>query len=122
MKKKKAAPKKKKKVVKKKAKKKAVKKKKAAPKKKKKKSSRKPNPAFVKPFAASAALEKVVGSKSISRPQATKKIWEYIKRHKLQDPKNRRNINLDDKLKGVFGNKRQINMLEIPKALGKNLK
>jgi upstream activation factor subunit UAF30 len=123
---KKAAKKAAKKPVKKAAKKAAPKKKaakKAAPKKKaaKKKSARKPNAAFMKALTPSAALSAVVGSKAIPRTEAVKKIWVYIKANKLQDQKNRRMINADDKLKVVFGGKSQVSMFDMAKHLSKHL-
>ncbi len=116
---KKAAPKK--------AAKKAVKKaapKKAAPKKKaaKKKSARKPNAAFMKALTPSADLAAVIGSKPLPRTEAVKKIWVYIKANKLQDAKNRRNINADAKLKLVFGGKAQVSMFDMAKHLSNHLK
>ncbi len=124
---KKAAP---KKAVKKAAPKKAAKKaapKKAAPKKAakkaapKKKSARKPNAAFMKALTPSAALGAVIGTKGVPRTEAVKKIWDYIKKNKLQDPKNRRMINADAKLKVVFGGKAQVSMFDMAKHLAKNL-
>lgn len=118
--KKKAAKKAAKKVAKKPAAKKAVKK--AAKKKPaKKKSARKPNAAFMKALTPSAALGAVVGTKALPRTEAVKKIWTYIKANKLQDSKNRRNVNTDAKLKAVFGNKGQVSMFEIAKYLSKHL-
>ena len=116
---KKAAPKK--------AAKKAVKKaapKKAAPKKKaaKKKSARKPNAAFMKALTPSADLAAVIGSKPLPRTEAVKKIWVYIKANKLQDAKNKRNINADAKLKLVFGGKAQVSMFDMAKHLSNHLK
>jgi upstream activation factor subunit UAF30 len=108
----------KKKVAKKPAKKKVAKKKTAA----KKKSKRKPNPAFMKPMTPSADLAAIVGSKPLPRTQVTKKIWEYIKKHKLQDPANRRNINADAKLKPIFGGKKTVSMFEMTKLVNKHLK
>ena len=114
---KKAAP---KKAVKKAAPKKAAKK--AAPKKvAKKKSARKPNAAFMKALTPSAALGAVIGTKGVPRTEAVKKIWDYIKKNKLQDPKNKRMINADDKLKVVFGGKAQVSMFDMAKHLAKNL-
>jgi upstream activation factor subunit UAF30 len=115
---KKAAPKKKvaKKAAKKPAAKKVAKKKPA-----KKKSARKPNAAFMKAMTPSAALAAVVGAKPLARTEAVKKIWGYIKANKLQDTKNKRNVNTDAKLKAVFGGKAQVSMFEIAKYLGKNL-
>jgi upstream activation factor subunit UAF30 len=97
--------------------------KKAAPKKKaaKKKSARKPNAAFMKALTPSSALAAVVGSKAIPRTEAVKKIWVYIKANKLQDSKNRRMINADDKLKPVFGGKSQVSMFDMAKHLSKHL-
>jgi chromatin remodeling complex protein RSC6 len=118
---KKAAP---KKAAKKAAPKKAAKKaapKKAAKKVAKKKSTRKPNAAFMKALTPSAALAAVVGAKPLARTEAVKKIWGYIKANKLQDSKNRRNVNTDAKLKAVFGGKGQVSMFDIAKYLGKNL-
>ncbi len=116
---KKAAPKKaaKKKVVKKAAPKKAAKK--AAP---KKKTARKPNAAFMKAMTPSADLAAVVGAGALPRTEVTKKVWAYIKKHGLQDAKNRREINADDKLKKVFGGKGKVNMFEMTKLVNKHLK
>ncbi len=110
----------KKKVVKKKAKKKVVKKK--AKKKVAKKKKRKLNPALMKTMKASDKLSAVIGAKSVTRQKAIKYFWNYVKKNGLQDSKNRRNINLDDKLKQIFGNKKQIRMFDVPGGLGKHLK
>lgn len=97
--------------------------KKAAPKKKaaKKKSARKPNAAFMKALTPSAALGAVIGTKPVPRTEAVKKIWVYIKANKLQDSKNKRMINADDKLKPVFGGKGQVSMFDMAKHLAKHL-
>jgi upstream activation factor subunit UAF30 len=96
--------------------------KKAAPKKAaKKKSARKPNPAFMKPLTPSPALAAVVGSAGMPRTEVVKKIWVYIKKNGLQDSKNRRMINADDKLKAVFGGKSQVSMFDMAKHLAKHL-
>ena len=99
-------------------------KKKAAKKKPAKKAAakRKPNAAFMKPMMPSAALGAVIGAKAMPRTEITKKIWDYIKKNKLQDTKNRRNINADDKLKEVFGGKKQVSMFEMTKLVNKHLK
>ena len=83
---------------------------------------RKPNAAFMKPMNPSAALGAVIGSSAMPRTEVTKKIWGYIKRNGLQDKKNRRNINADDKLKPVFGGKSQVSMFEMTKLVNKHLK
>ncbi len=115
----------KKKVAKKATKKKATKKKvaKKATKKKaaKKKTKRKPNAAFMRPLTPSSALAAVVGTSPLPRTQVVKKLWQYIKRHDLQDPKNRRNILADTKLKPVFG-KNCVSMFEMTKLISKHLK
>ena len=96
--------------------------KKAAPKKAaKKKSARKPNAAFMKALTPSPALGAVVGTKALPRTEAVKKIWEYIRKNKLQDSKNKRMINADDKLKPVFGGKSQVSMFDMAKHLSKHL-
>jgi SWIB-domain-containing proteins implicated in chromatin remodeling len=98
-------------------------KKKAAPKKKaaKKKSARKPNAAFMAPLQPSAQLGEVVGAKPLPRTEIVKKIWEYIRKNKLQDSKNRRMINADAKLRPIFG-KDQISMFELAKVVNKHVK
>ena len=88
----------------------------------KKKTARKPNAAFMKPVQPSAALSEVVGSKPIPRTEVTKKLWMYIKKNKLQDPKNKRMIKGDPTLKTVFGGKGVVNMFEMTKLVGKHLK
>ncbi|HLP12214.1 MAG TPA: SWIB/MDM2 domain-containing protein [Flavobacteriales bacterium] len=88
----------------------------------KKKSARKPNAAFMKPLTPSATLAAVIGNKPAPRTEVVKQIWNYIKKHGLQDKKNRRMINADDKLKAVFGGKSQISMFELAKVLSKHVK
>jgi upstream activation factor subunit UAF30 len=83
---------------------------------------RRPNPAFMKPMQPDAALGAVVGTKAIPRTEVTKKIWAYIKRNGLQDKKKKTNINADDKLKAVFGGKKQVTMFEMTKLVNKHLK
>lgn len=97
--------------------------KKAAPKKAKKSGAkRKPNAAFMKPMTPTAALAAVIGSSPMPRTEVTKKLWAYIKRNGLQDSKNRRNINADDKLQDVFGGKKQVSMFEMTKLVSRHLK
>jgi upstream activation factor subunit UAF30 len=85
-------------------------------------SKRKPNAAFMKPVQPSQALAQVIGDKPIPRTEVTKKLWAYIKKNQLQDPKNRRMIRADDALKPVFGGKPTVNMFEMTKLVGKHLK
>ena len=95
---------------------------KKAPAKKKAASKRKPNAAFMKAMQPDAALSAVIGGSPMPRTEVTKKIWNYIKRNNLQDTKNRRNINADDKLRDVFGGKKQVSMFEMTKLVNKHLK
>src|SRR5437762_1089280 len=90
--------------------------------KKKAGAKRKPNAAFMKPMNPSAMLAAVIGSNPMPRTEVTKKIWLYIKKNNLQDKKNRRNINADEKLKPVFGGKAQVSMFELTKLVNKHLK
>ena len=83
---------------------------------------RKPNAAFMKPMTPSGPLAAVVGSSAIPRTEVTKKIWGYIKRNSLQDKKNKRMINSDEKLKPVFGGKSQVSMFEMTKLVSRYLK
>lgn len=74
----------------------------------------------MKPLTVSDKLAAVIGSKPVPRTQAVKLIWKYIKKHDLQNPKNRRNILADAKLKAVFG-KGEVTMFELAKILNKHL-
>jgi chromatin remodeling complex protein RSC6 len=100
--------------------------KKAAPKATKKaaapkvKKARKPNAAFMKALTPSATLAEIVGNKPLPRTQVVSKIWEYIKKHNLQNPKNKRNILADDKLAKLFG-KKEVTMFELAGIVGKHL-
>ncbi|PIR69319.1 MAG: hypothetical protein COU47_03915 [Candidatus Niyogibacteria bacterium CG10_big_fil_rev_8_21_14_0_10_46_36] len=69
----------------------------------------------------SSDLEEVVGAGPMPRSEVVKKLWEYIKKHNLQDPANKRNINADDKLKKVFGGKGTVNMFEMTKLVSQHL-
>ena len=85
------------------------------------KKKRKPNAAFMKPMNISDELAQVVGSKPIPRTEVTKKLWVYIKKNKLQDTVNKRNINADANLKAVFGGKKKVSMFEMTKLVSKHL-
>ena len=85
------------------------------------KSARKPNAAFMKPMTPSPALAAIVGSKPIPRTEVTKRLWAYIRKNKLQDPKNKRMIKADALLKVVFGGKSTVNMFEMTKLVAKHL-
>jgi chromatin remodeling complex protein RSC6 len=86
------------------------------------KKKRKPNPAFMKPMQPDAQLSAVVGDRPMPRTEVTKKIWDYIKKNNLQDSKNKRMINADEKLKSVFNGKRQVSMFEMTKLVNGHLK
>ncbi len=88
----------------------------------KKAAPRKPNAAFMKPLTPSSELSAVVGASPMPRTEVTKKVWDYIKKNKLQDATNKRNINADDKLKAVFGGKKQVSMFEMTKLIAGHLK
>jgi len=90
---------------------------KAAPRKK-----RAPNPAFMRPMQPDDALAAVVGSGGMPRTEITKKLWAYIKKNNLQDAKNKRMINADDKLGRVFNGKKQVSMFEMTKLASKHMK
>jgi chromatin remodeling complex protein RSC6 len=95
-------------------------KKRVAKKSARKATKRKPNAAFMKAMNPSATLAEVVGSKPLPRTEVTKKLWAYIKRHGVQDKKNRRNINADAKLRPIF-KKDQVSMFEMTKLVSKHL-
>jgi len=85
------------------------------------KSARKPNPAFMKPVQPDDTLAKIVGSKPLPRSEVTKKIWDYIKKNKLQDAKKKTLINADAALKPIFGGKKQVTMFEMTKHVSGHL-
>lgn len=86
-----------------------------------KKAARKPNPAFMKALTPSAALAAIVGDKPLPRTEVVKKMWDYIKKGKLQDAVEKRVINADEKLRAVFG-KAKADMFEMQKLIAKHLK
>jgi upstream activation factor subunit UAF30 len=83
---------------------------------------RKPNAAFMKAMTPSASLAAVIGGSPMPRTEVTKKIWDYIKKNKLQDSINRRLINADEKLRAVFGGKGKVSMFEMTKLVSNHLK
>jgi chromatin remodeling complex protein RSC6 len=86
-----------------------------------KKSPAKANNALQKPLRPSAELAGVIGKQPISRPEAVKKVWDYIKAHKRQNPENRREILADDKLRKVFGDAEKVTMFELNRYLSQHL-
>jgi chromatin remodeling complex protein RSC6 len=83
---------------------------------------RKPNAAFMKAMTPSAVLAAVIGAAPAPRTEVTKKIWDYIKKNKLQDALNKRLINADEKLRAVFGGKSKVSMFEMTKLVSGHLK
>jgi upstream activation factor subunit UAF30 len=83
--------------------------------------AKKVNPALMKPLQPSKELAAVVGSKPLPRAEVVSKVWGYIKKHKLQDPQNKREIMADEKLQAVFG-KNRVTMFEMNKHLAQHLK
>src|SRR5260370_6303230 len=83
------------------------------PKTKAKKSKRKPNAAFMRPVQPDEKLSAIVGSKPLPRSELTKKLWDYIKKNRLQDKTKRTQINADDALPPVFNRKSQVSMVEM---------
>lgn len=96
--------------------------KKVAKKAVKKAAKRKPNAAFMAALTPSATLAAVIGSKAIPRTEIIKKIWDYIKKNKLQDSKNKRMINADEKLLALFAGKKQVSMFDLAKIVSKHVK
>jgi len=84
-------------------------------------SGKKVNPALMRPLQPSKELAAVVGSKPLPRPEVVSKVWDYIKKNKLQDPQNKREIMADEKLQAVFG-KNRVTMFEMNKHLAQHLK
>ncbi len=76
----------------------------------------------MKPMQLSDELEAVIGKGPLSRGEVVKKLWEYIKKHDLQNPANKRNILADEKLQAVFGGKKEVTMFEMTKLVSAHLK
>jgi chromatin remodeling complex protein RSC6 len=75
---------------------------------------------FMAPVTPTEKLAAIVGATPIPRTEVTKKLWAYIKKNKLQDSKNRRNINADDKLRTIY-KKDQVSMFEMTKLVSKHI-
>lgn len=82
----------------------------------------KKNSAFMKPVQVSDTLAEIVGQGPMPRTEVTKKVWEYIKKHKLQDQNNKRNINPDQKLAKVLGSSQPIDMFKMTSKISKHIK
>ena len=84
--------------------------------------AKKVNPALLKPLQPSKELAAVVGSDPLPRAEVVSKVWDYIKKNKLQNPQNKREIMADEKLQAVFGGKNNVSMFEMNKHLAQHLK
>src|SRR3954470_22068124 len=93
-----------------------------APAAKKPATAKKPNAALMKPVQPDDVLSKIVGSTPIPRGELTKKLWDYIKKNKLQDEKKKTLINADEPLKAVFNGKKQVTMFEMTKLVSGHVK
>ena len=84
--------------------------------------SRKPNAALMKPVQPDDALSKIVGAAPLPRGELTQKVWDYIKKHKLQDEKTRTQINADDALTVVFNGKKSVSMFEMTRLVSGHIR
>ena len=80
-----------------------------------------PKNALSKPVQPDAALAAVVGKDPLPRTELTKRLWEYVRKHELQDPKDKRNIRADEKLLAVFDGKKVVSMFEMTKLVNGHL-
>lgn len=83
--------------------------------------AKKANAALTKPMKLSADLESIIGKGPLSRGEVVKKVWDYIKKNDLQNPKNKRNIFADEKLGKIFGGKKEVTMFELTALVSKQL-
>ena len=77
---------------------------------------------IAQPVKPSGELSAIVGSGSLTRADLTKRVWDYIKKNNLQDQQNKRMINADDKLRPIFGGKKQVSMFEMTKMVNQHVK
>ena len=81
----------------------------------------KANSKFMAPVTPNDTLAAVIGAKPVPRTEIVKKLWAYIKKNNLQDKKNKRNINADEKLLKLFAGKKQVTMFDLATIIGKNV-
>ena len=86
------------------------------------KGKRQPGAGFMKPVQPDDKLAAVIGNEPLSRTEVTKKLWEYIRNHGLQDPENKTFIKADDKLLPLFDGKDRVSMFEMTKLVAGHLK
>jgi upstream activation factor subunit UAF30 len=89
---------------------------------KKSKSGGASNSAFMAPVRPDEVLAAIVGSAPLPRTEITKKIWDYIRQHALQDPKDKRTIRADAKLRPLFGGKDSVSMFELTKKVNEHVR
>ena len=80
------------------------------------------NPQFMKPLQPDDALGAVIGTEPLPRTEVTKRVWDYIRTHNLQDPDNRQMIRADDNLRKVFDGKDKVSMFEMTRLVNNHLK
>lgn len=81
------------------------------------KTRRKPSAAFLKPVQPDQKLAEIIGNQPLARTEVTKKLWDYIRGHNLQDPENKTFIKADDKLREIFDGKERVSMFEMTKLV-----
>lgn len=81
------------------------------------KSRRPPGPGFMKPVKPDEALGAIIGTEPLPRTEVTRKVWDYVRSHNLQDPENRTFIQADAQLRDVFGGKDRVSMFEMTKLV-----
>jgi len=86
------------------------------------KGKRKPSAAFMKPVHPDEQLAQIIGAEAVPRTEVTRKLWDYIRSHNLQDPSNKTRINADEKLKQVFDGRDQVTMFEMTKLVFNHVK
>ncbi|MEY2466108.1 MAG: hypothetical protein QOD03_629 [Verrucomicrobiota bacterium] len=86
------------------------------------KTKRKPSAAFMKPVQPDEKLAAIIGSEPLPRTEVTKKLWDYIRSHNLQDSTNKTRINADENLKAVFDGREQVTMFEMTKLVFNHVK
>jgi chromatin remodeling complex protein RSC6 len=86
------------------------------------KGKRQPSAAFMKPVQPDEKLAAIIGNEAVPRTEVTRKLWDYIRAHNLQDPSNKTRINADEKLKEVFDGRDQVTMFEMTKLVFNHVK
>ena len=81
------------------------------------KTKRKPSAAFLRPVQPDRKLGEIIGDQPLARTEITKKLWDYIRGHNLQDPENKTFIRADEKLREIFDGKERVSMFEMTKLV-----